>query len=171
MGVEEVERRIRGLRGPSHRPPRLHLNLKASPRSGDLVLRTCDLEVGYPDEGRPLFRVPDLVLKRGECAALIGPNGAGKTTFLKTILEQLPPLAGEVMLGASLKIGYFAQAHEGLTPGEHAGAGDRVGGAEHAAGGDPRLPGALPVQRRDVFKKVATLSGGERGRLALAKLP
>jgi ATP-binding cassette subfamily F protein 3 len=54
------------------------------------------------------------VLKRGECAALIGPNGAGKTTFLKTILGLMPPLAGETVLGASLKIAYFAQAHEGL---------------------------------------------------------
>ena len=116
MGVDEVERRIRSLRGPTNRPPHLHLHLKTSLRSGDLVLRTRDLEIGYPDEGRPLFRVPDLVLKRGECAAVIGPNGAGKTTFLKTILEQMPPLSGEVVLGASLNIGYFAQAHEDLHP-------------------------------------------------------
>jgi len=47
---------------------------------------------------------------------LIGPNGAGKTTFLKTILGQTEPLAGEVILGASLNVGYFAQAHEGLNP-------------------------------------------------------
>ena len=53
MSVEEVERRIRGLRGPIHRPPRLHLNLKASLRSGDLVLRTYDVDIGYADEGTP----------------------------------------------------------------------------------------------------------------------
>ncbi len=63
------------------------------------MLRTYDVEIGYADEGRPLFHVPDLVLKRGECAALIGPNGAGKTTFLKTLLGILPPLAGEVRWG------------------------------------------------------------------------
>ena len=51
--------------------------------------------VGYADEGRPLFHAPDLVLRRGECAAIIGPNGAGKTTFLKTLLDQVPPYAGE----------------------------------------------------------------------------
>jgi ATP-binding cassette, subfamily F, member 3 len=62
---------------------RLHLRLEPVGRSGDLVLRTFDLSIGYHDEGRPLFHVPDLVLQRGECAAILGPNGAGKTTFLK----------------------------------------------------------------------------------------
>jgi ATP-binding cassette subfamily F protein 3 len=55
------------------------------------------------------FVVPDLILLRGECAAVIGPNGAGKTTLLKTLLGQLAPLAGEAEMGASLKIGYFAR--------------------------------------------------------------
>jgi ATP-binding cassette subfamily F protein 3 len=170
MGVEEVERRIRSLRGPLHRPPQLHLHLKTSYRSGDLVLRTRDVAIGYPDEGRPLFRSPDLLLKRGECAAVIGPNGAGKTTFLKTILGQMPPLEGEVVLGASLNIGYFAQAHEGLQP-------ERTLVDEI----DSVAPNMLLADIRDylarflftgeeVFKKVSTLSGGERGRLALAKL-
>ena len=93
---------------------RLHLNLQPVNRSGDLVLRTLQLKVGYEDEGHPLFDVPDLTLVRGECAAIIGPNGAGKTTFLKTILGQIPPYEGETILGANLNIGYFAQAHEGL---------------------------------------------------------
>jgi len=170
LSVEEVERRIRGLRSPSNRPPRLHLNLKANQRAGDLVLRTFDVDIGYPDEGRPLFHVPDLIFKRGECAALIGPNGAGKTTFLKTILGTLPPLSGEVRLGASLDIAYFAQAHEDLRP-------ERTLVEEIEA----VAPGMLLAEVRhylgrflfsgdDVFRKVATLSGGERGRLALAKL-
>jgi ATP-binding cassette subfamily F protein 3 len=170
MGAEEAERRIRALRPPSNRPPRLHLNLKAGQRSGDLVLRTYDVDIGYPDEGRALFHVPDLVLKRGECAALIGPNGAGKTTFLKTLLGKLPPLRGEVRLGASLDIAYFAQAHEDLNPGH-----TLVEEIESMA------PGMLLAEVRsylarflfsgeDVFRQVSTLSGGERGRLALAKL-
>jgi ATP-binding cassette, subfamily F, member 3 len=170
LGVEEVERRIRSIKGPSHRPPHLHLNLKAGLRSGDLVLRTRDVAVGYQDEGRPLFRSPDLLLKRGECAAVIGPNGAGKTTFLKTILGQMPPLEGEVVLGASLHIGYFAQAHEDLKP-------ERTLVEEI----DSIAPNMLLAEVRhylarflfagdDVFNKVSTLSGGERGRLALAKL-
>lgn len=170
MTVSEVEQRIRSLHGPSRRPPRLSINLKTSQRSGDLVLRTQDLAIGYPDQGRPLFRAPDLLLKRSECAAVTGPNGAGKTTFLKTLLGQLQPLGGEVILGASLNIGYFAQAHEDLQP-------ERTLLEEI----DSVAPEMLQAEARDylarflfsgddVFRKVATLSGGERGRLALAKL-
>ena len=70
------------------------------------------------------FAAPDLTLLRGECAGVIGPNGAGKTTFLKTLLGQLPPYSGEVVLGANLHLGYFAQAHEGLHAGSHPDAGD-----------------------------------------------
>jgi ATP-binding cassette subfamily F protein 3 len=170
MSVDEVERRIHGLRGPSHRPPSLHLNLKANQRSGDLVLRTHDLQIGYADEGRPLFQAPDLLLKRGDCAALIGPNGAGKTTFLKTLLNQMPPLAGEVILGASLNIGYFAQAHEDLKP-------ERTLVQEVEAVAPQMLLASVRehlarflFRGEEVFKKVSVLSGGERGRLALAKL-
>ncbi|HZW03613.1 MAG TPA: ABC-F family ATP-binding cassette domain-containing protein [Anaerolineaceae bacterium] len=148
----------------------LHLRLEPTGRSGDQVLVTRDLAVGYADEGRPLFEVPDLVLRRGECAAIIGPNGAGKTTFLKHLLEQVPPYAGEVKLGASLQIGYFAQAHEGLRP-------ERTLMDEIQA----VAPKMLPAEVRDylarflftgddAFKTVAVLSGGERGRLALACL-
>jgi ATP-binding cassette subfamily F protein 3 len=170
MGVDELERRIRGLRGPSNRPPHLHLHLKTSHRSGDLVLRTRKLAIGYEDEGKPLFYSPDLILKRGDCAAVIGPNGAGKTTFLKTILGQMPPLKGEVVLGASLQVGYFAQAHEDLHP-------ERTLVQEIDAVAPNMLLGEVRdylarflFMGDDVFKKVSTLSGGERGRLALAKL-
>jgi ATP-binding cassette subfamily F protein 3 len=149
---------------------RMHMQLDTGGRSGELVLRTQDLQVGYEDEGRPLFSTPDLLLIRRECAAIIGPNGAGKTTFLKTILEQIPAYRGEVTLGASLKIGYFAQAHEGLIP-------ERSLMDEISA----VVPQWLPAQIRDylakflftgedVFKTVELLSGGERGRLALAIL-
>lgn len=168
FSVEEAERRVRGLRPPLRAVPDLALHLRSSRRSGDLVIRTRDIEVGYP--GRLLFRSPDIELRRTDCAALIGPNGAGKSTFLKTILGQLEPRSGEVVLGASLHIGYFAQAHEGLDPDKSVL--DEIIGAS---------PGTLPFQGRDylgrylfsgddVFKKVSMLSGGERGRLALAKL-
>jgi ATP-binding cassette subfamily F protein 3 len=168
FGPEEAERRVRALRAPKRTLPRLHLNLRPATRSGELVLRTSNLRVGYPD--RLLFSAPDIVLRRGDCAALIGPNGAGKTTFLKTVLGQLDPLEGEVTLGASLKIGYFAQAHEGLNP-------ENTLIQEI----DSVMPNWLSGQIReylgkylfsgdDAFKKVSVLSGGERGRLALAKL-
>lgn len=149
---------------------KMHLQLESGGRSGELVLRTQRLEVGYADEGKPLFSTPDLLLKRKECTAIIGPNGSGKSTFLKTILEQIPAFSGEVLLGASLKIGYFAQAHDGLIL-------ERTLMDEISA----VMPQWLPAQIRDylakflftgedVFKTVNLLSGGERGRLALAIL-
>lgn len=168
FSVEEAERRVRDLRPPRRPEAALHLQLRAPVRSGDLVLRTRNLRVGYAE--RPLFDVPDLTLRRGECVAIIGPNGAGKTTFLKTILGEIPPLAGEVILGASLQVGYFAQAHEGLLP-------QRTLLEEILS----VAPNMLPAEARhylakylftedDVFKPVSVLSGGERSRLALAKL-
>ncbi|GJQ52669.1 MAG: ABC transporter ATP-binding protein [Anaerolineaceae bacterium] len=173
FSVEEAERRVRALRPPQRVSPDLHLHLRSTNRSGDLVINTKDLKVGYRAEnGSPeksLFAAPDIELRRLDCAALIGPNGAGKSTFLKTILGLLAPLAGEVVLGASLHVGYFAQAHEGLDL-------EKTVLDEVLA-----ASGMLPYQARDylgkylfsgddVFKRVAMLSGGERGRLALAKL-
>lgn len=168
MSVDEAERRVRALREPDNRPPMFHLKLIPEGRSGNIVLRTEDLEVGYP--GTILFRTDNIELRRLECAAIIGPNGAGKTTLLKTILGDVSPLSGSIDLGASLDIGYFAQAHEDLNPENRL-----VEEIEAAA------PYMLLAEIRDylarflfvqdeVFKPVAVLSGGERGRLALAKL-
>src|SRR5215216_2636320 len=173
FSVEEAERRVRGLRPPQRHMPDLGLHLRSPMRSGDLVIRTKNLKVGYladAERGLPekfLFSAPDMELRRLDCAALIGPNGAGKSTFLKTILGQLQPLAGKVILGASLQVGYFAQAHEGLDP-------DKTVLDEILT----QSPGLLPHQGRDylgkylfsgddAFKRVTMLSGGERGRLAL----
>jgi ATP-binding cassette subfamily F protein 3 len=168
LSPEEAERHINALREPSNKPPQLHLHLRTHQRSGEIVLRTHDLQIGYPQKA--LFYAGDIELRRLQCTALIGPNGAGKTTFLKTILEKIPPLAGEVELGASLNVGYFAQAHEDLHP-------ERTLVQEV----DAVAPQMLVADIRnylakflftgeDVFKKVEVLSGGERGRLALAKL-
>jgi ATP-binding cassette subfamily F protein 3 len=170
MGVDEATRRLNALPDPyaGHEPPKINLALRSWQRSGDLVLRSRDLVVGYP--GRTLFSAPDLELRRLECAALIGPNGSGKTTFLKTLLNRVEPLRGEVILGASLHIGYFAQAHEDLRA-------DCTLMQEI----ESVAPSMYPEQVRkhlarflffgdEVFKPVKTLSGGERGRLALAKL-
>jgi len=168
LSVEEAEHRLNALTPPVNRPLGLSLHLHASYRSGDIVLRTYDLAVGFPE--RQLFFTDDIELRRLETAALIGPNGAGKTTFLRTILGEHPPLKGEVSLGASLKVGYFAQAHEDLDP-KH----NLLEEIESVA------PNMLIAEIRDylakflfsgddVFKQVPILSGGEGSRLALAKL-
>ena len=147
----------------------LKLRLDTDLRSGDRVIESANLGVGYADDGKVLFRVPDLLLWRGECAALIGPNGAGKTTFLKTLLGGIPPLEGRVKLGSSLRVGYFAQAHEGLDP-ERAVLDEILAVQDMPIGKVRDYLAKFLFTGDDVFKKVAVLSGGERGRVALAKL-
>jgi len=168
MGVAEVERRIHGLKSPLKKPPNLNIDLKASHRSGNIILSTREVTIGYP--GNLLLTTHDLELRRLECAAAIGPNGAGKTTLLKTILGQHPPLSGEVKLGASLNIGYFAQAHEDLIPQRTLVEEIESVGANMLLADIRHYLARFLFQGEDVFRQVSTLSGGERGRLALAKL-
>jgi ATP-binding cassette, subfamily F, member 3 len=136
-------------------------------RGGETVLRTNDLFVGYPDN--PLFTSDDIVLNRLETAALIGGNGTGKTTFLRTLLGQLNPLGGKVQLGHNLKVGYFAQAHDGLNPANTVI--DELIRHKPMKLSDARHYLAPFLFRGDdPFKLVSALSGGERARLALAIL-
>jgi len=156
------------LIAPVRRQRHIHLNLRADLRSGEKVLMTNDLVIGY-ERDEPLVEVPDITLYRREVAAVIGPNGVGKTTLLKTLLHELPPLHGTARLGAAVEPGYFAQAHEGLNP-------------DNSVLDELLTVRNLPLSEArnylasflftgdDVFRPVATLSGGERGRLALAKL-
>lgn len=140
----------------------------ATDRSADIVLQSEGLEIGR--RGQALFQVPDLVLRRGERAAIVGPNGVGKTTLLQTLIGQIEPVSGRVNLGAGVSIGYFAQAHAGLEP--------SISVLEALMEVDPELgdgPARDMLARfgfegEGVRKTVAALSGGERGRLALARL-
>jgi ATP-binding cassette subfamily F protein 3 len=137
-------------------------------RSGEKVVWSQDLAVGYnPDD--PLFACPDLDLRRGECVALLGPNGSGKTTFLKTVLGDLDPLHGYVRLGASLKIGYFAQVHADLDL--ESTVLDSILEVKNLPLGEARsFLARFLFYGDDVFKLIAELSGGERSRVALARL-
>ena len=164
---DEVARRLKAVRPPTTRPPTLNLRLHAAQRGGNSILRTTDLVVGYP--GTPLFTADHLTLTRRECAALIGPNGSGKTTFLRTLLGQVAPLSGAIHLGANLKIGYFAQTHDALDPSH------RVIDALLARRAMPVAEAREYLARYlfrgdEVWNPVGGLSGGERGRLALALL-
>src|SRR5690606_14480897 len=106
---------------------------------------------------------------RGEIAAIIGPNGAGKSTLLKTLIGELAPLDGASKLGAQVEIGYFAQAHEGLDPRKSII--DVIMEAGNMGIAEARnFLGMYLFSGEDVFRDVASLSGGERGRVALAKL-
>ena len=111
LDVIEAIRKVNALETPG-RPPPICPRLTPTHNSGNVILRVKKAKIGYP--GHPLFTMHDVELRHGECAALMGPNGSGKTTFLKTLLGLLEPFEGEVPLGASLKIGYLAQAHDTL---------------------------------------------------------
>ncbi len=144
----------------------IRLGLTTQIRSGDLVLATKDLAVGYE---RPLFYCPDTEIRRGDRVALIGPNGAGKTTLLKTILDLIPPLHGRVRFGASVQVGYLAQAQAGLDPEETVL--DAILDVQNLPLAQARnFLGQFLFSGDDVFRAVGTLSGGQRSRVALARL-
>jgi ATP-binding cassette subfamily F protein 3 len=147
---------------------KLNLSFQTTLRSGDLVLATHDLVIGYPD-GDPLFTCPDLEIRRGNQVALLGPNGAGKTTFIKTILGQVKAKSGAVRFGAGVEIGYFAQTHASLKLG--ATVLDEILSVQNLPIGEARnYLGRFLFSGDDVFKPIGALSGGERSRVALAKL-
>lgn len=165
--VIEAEQAIKAIRKPTPRLPKLTMRLTTTNRSGDIVVRTRDLLVGYPE--RPLFTSDDLVLLRRECAAIIGGNGTGKTTLLRTLMGQLAPLEGHIEFGASLKIGYFAQAHDSLNPDNTVL--DELINHKFMRTSEARNHLAKFLFRNeDVFKTVGMLSGGERAKLAMALL-
>lgn len=146
----------------------LKLSLQTTLRSGDLVLATHELVVGYSD-GQPLFTCPDLEIRRGQRVALLGPNGAGKTTFIKTILGQVKPKAGAIRFGAGVEIGYFAQTQASLNL--EASILDEILAVQNLPIGEARnYLGRFLFSGDDVFKPIGSLSGGERSRVALAKL-
>ena len=146
-----------------------HLKLAAAPRAGDKVLETAGLVIEHPTSGEPLFSVPDLALERGEFVAVLGPNGAGKTSLLRTLLGESEPWAGAVRLGPAVRKGYLSQTENELV------AGDRVLESLIQASSSMKPTSARAWLARfglaeDAEKMVEQLSGGERRRLALARL-
>ena len=143
----------------------IHLNLPARKRSGDAVLAATDISVGYD---KPLVTAESLRLQRGWKIAIIGPNGVGKTTLLRTIMDQIPALAGEYRLGSNVEVGYLSQTHAELQNADNvldavASTGCSIQQARDALG-------ALLLTGDDQLKQVSELSGGQRSRVVLARL-
>ena len=138
-------------------------------RAGVYVLTVAEAAVGYP--GKLLASDINFVLKRGECLGVIGPNGSGKTTFIKTVLGKLPQLAGEIRLGTNVNVGYYAQQLDDLDDRNEIIMELRRVAPSTATAGELRgFLGRFLFSGDDVYKHVRDLSGGEKGRLALAKL-
>jgi ATP-binding cassette subfamily F protein 3 len=143
--------------------------LQAIERAGTQVLTVVDATVGYPD--KLLARDITFTLRRGECLGIIGPNGSGKTTFIKTVLGKLEPLAGEMRWGTKVQIGYYAQQLDDLDErNEIIMELRRVAPSTATAGELRSFLAKFLFTGDDVYKHVRDLSGGEKGRLALAKL-
>ncbi len=143
--------------------------LQAIERTGNHVLTVTDLTVGYPE--KLLAAKIAFILRRGECLGIIGPNGSGKTTFLKTIMKKIDPLAGEVRWGTKVQIGYYAQQLDDLDDrNEIIMELRRVAPSTATAGELRSFLAKFLFTGDDVYKHVRDLSGGEKGRLALAKL-
>ncbi len=149
------------------------LNLSTQQRSGLIALTLTDgLTAGYqtPAGPKPLVRTPQLELQRAQCVALMGANGSGKTTLLRTIVGELPALAGRALPGVGVSVGYYAQTHDELISGNTV--------LEEVHRIKPLLKteqirtllGRFLFSNDDVYKQVGDLSGGERSRVALAQL-
>ncbi|MEP7213971.1 MAG: ribosomal protection-like ABC-F family protein [Acidobacteriota bacterium] len=142
--------------------------LKQVERTGNNVLTTEELSVGYGS--KVLAQNLNFSLHRGDALGIIGGNGTGKTTLLKTVLGKIPAIAGQMHWGTKTNIGYYSQNLEDLEPrNEVIQELRRV--APSADNGTLRgFLAKFLFMGEDVFKNVSTLSGGEKGRLALAKL-
>ena len=147
----------------------LAVKFPPAPRSGDIAYKGVDLKVGYGE--KIVFSDAQIEVRRGEKVALVGRNGEGKTTLMRVIMNELDPKSGESKVGYNVNIGYYAQNQEDILDKE-----DTVFGTlDRVAVGDIRLKlrdilGAFLFKGEDIDKKVAVLSGGERARLAMAKL-
>jgi ATPase subunit of ABC transporter with duplicated ATPase domains len=138
-------------------------------RSGEMVASVEDVHKSYGP--RPIYKGFSMIIRRGERWAVMGRNGAGKTTLLKMIAGASQPDAGSVRLGASLQMGYFAQQsldilNPDLTVIEQL----QNDFPQDGLGALRTLAGAFQFSGDDVEKKVRALSGGEKSRLAMARM-
>lgn len=137
-------------------------------RSGEIVLKAENLSMSYG--ALRLYRNVSFEIQRGDCVGIIGPNGCGKTTLLRQLNGENPDAEGTLQWGHKVSVGYYDQQHAGLNP-----AADVLTDAQSAAPAMKQADlrtylGRFLFTGDDVFKPVQGLSGGERGRLALAKL-
>lgn len=165
---EKLLNKIEVLDKPSQVRSDMHLTLEPRITSGNDVLRVENISKSF--DKLTLFENLSFEIKRGEHVAIIGDNGTGKTTILKIINELILPDSGRLRLGANVEIGYYDQEHHVLHPDKTLF--DEISD-EYPTLNNTEIRNTLAAflfTGDDVFKKIDSLSGGERGRLSLAKL-
>ena len=148
---------------------RLNIKFPPAPRSGQIVAEVKG--VGKAFGSKRIFSDAEFTIERGQKIALVGRNGEGKTTFARLLNGELEPTEGTIKLGANVNIGYYAQNQDDLMDGEFT----VFDTLDRVAVGDIRtrlrdILGAFLFRGEDIDKKVKVLSGGERSRLAMARL-
>lgn len=164
---EKLLAKIDRIEKPENAPERMRIILEPKITSGNDVLSVVDAEKSF--DGEVLFKNVSFEIKRGEIVALIGPNGIGKTTLFKMIMNQTDG-QGKIKTGANVKIGYYDQEHATLD--------DEKTIFREISDAEPKLKNleirnalaAFVFTGDDVLKTISTLSGGEKGRVALAKM-
>ena len=159
--LEEVER-------PETDETFANFRLDAGPRSGAIALTADRLAAGYA--AKRVVNNLTMTVRRGERYAIMGPNGSGKSTLLKTFAGRLQPLAGGITYGHNVQVGYYDQTLGDLNP--HGKVIDEVWNLDHSQTEEQvrSYLAQFSFFDDDVFKKTSALSGGEKGRLALAKI-
>lgn len=149
---------------------RASFSFEAEIMSGKDVLQVKDISFAFKQAEKALFKHVSFEMRRGEMIALIGPNGIGKSTLLKMLTNELKPSSGNINWGTKVKIGYYDQEQSHLNPANTI--------LEEVWSTYPHLEevrirsvlGNFLFSGDDVLKKVSALSGGEKARVALAKL-
>ncbi len=165
---KQIERIAANLEKPENDPERIGFSFRTEGGTGNEVLKAERLEMAFGN--KCLFKNVTFTLLRGQHAFLVGPNGCGKTTLLRILLGQQSPDAGVSQLGARVKVGYYDQTIGDLREDKTV--------FEEVSESYPKLTqtavrtalGVFLFRGDDVFKKISVLSGGERARVALAKL-
>ena len=147
----------------------LNIKFPPAPRSGQIVAEVRDAGMSFGS--KHVFSGANFTIEKGDKIALVGRNGEGKTTMARMLIGQLTPTEGSIRLGANVNIGYYAQNQDDLMDGDFT----VYDTLDRVAVGDIRtrlrdILGAFLFRGEDIDKKVKVLSGGERARLAMARM-
>ena len=165
---EKALSKIEVLDRPDGERKRAKIKFIPAVESGNDVLAVRDVKMSFPD--KVLFKDLNLDIYRGEKVALIGPNGAGKSTLFKIIMNEIQPMEGEVKFGTNVNTAYFHQEQKTLNL-ENSVIDEIWDANPHLTQTEVRnMLGAFLFENEDVFKKISSLSGGERARVAILKL-